>query len=136
MGRWLRKVSSSKKYQISHTSFRARRIFGCCVIDQAGGIGMSCRRSGSDCTNFPSGVLWNTGTKPDPQHPPEVAAERMDAALRAALSMPPPGSAATMTIFRLTFLSNVVAYACRPSSTKDLQDVHQHRRLDRRGAIG
>src|ERR1700729_2145883 len=37
---------------------------------------------------------------------------------------------------RLTFLSNVVAYTSRPSSTKDRHDVHQHRRLNRRGAIG
>src|SRR5713226_3195396 len=36
----------------------------------------------------------------------------------------------------LTFLSNVVAYACRSSSRKDRHDVHQHRRLNRRGAIG
>ena len=41
-----------------------------------------------------------------------------------------------MIILRLTFLSNVVAYACRPSSTKDRRDVHQHRLLGRRGTIG
>ena len=41
-----------------------------------------------------------------------------------------------MTIFRLTFLSNVVVYACRPSSRKDRHDIHQHRRLTRRIAIG
>jgi hypothetical protein len=38
--------------------------------------------------------------------------------------------------WRLTELSNVVAYACRPWSTKDRHDVHRHRRLNRRGAIG
>ena len=36
----------------------------------------------------------------------------------------------------LTILSNVVAYACRPSLRKDRHDIHQHRRLIRRSAIG
>jgi hypothetical protein len=36
----------------------------------------------------------------------------------------------------LTFLSNIVAYACRPSSTKDRHDVHRHRLFNRRGTIG
>jgi hypothetical protein len=40
-----------------------------------------------------------------------------------------------VTNSRLTFLSNVVAYACRPSSTKDRHDVQRHRRLNSRGAI-
>jgi hypothetical protein len=43
--------------------------------------------------------------------------------------------AGMMTILNLTFLSNVVAYACRPSSTKNRHDVHQHRLSNRRGAI-
>jgi hypothetical protein len=37
---------------------------------------------------------------------------------------------------RLTELSNVVACVCRSSSRKDRHDVHQHPRLNRRGAIG
>ena len=41
-----------------------------------------------------------------------------------------------MNVFGLTFLSNVVAYACRPSSTKDRHDLHPRRLLDRRAAIG
>jgi hypothetical protein len=36
---------------------------------------------------------------------------------------------------RLTRLSNVVAYACRPWSRKDRHDVHQHRRFKSSGAI-
>ena len=36
----------------------------------------------------------------------------------------------------LTELSNVVAYACRPWSTKDRHDVHRHRRLASRGTAG
>jgi hypothetical protein len=44
-------------------------------------------------------------------------------------------SAATVTLYRLTFPSNVVAYACRPPSRKDRHDI-QHRRLIRRSAIG
>jgi hypothetical protein len=36
----------------------------------------------------------------------------------------------------LTILSNVVAYACRPSLRKERHDIHQHRRLIRRSAIG
>src|ERR1700730_13087736 len=36
----------------------------------------------------------------------------------------------------LTFQRNVVAYACRPSSTKDRHDVHRHRLHSTRGAIG
>src|SRR5258708_39667036 len=35
----------------------------------------------------------------------------------------------------LTELSNVVAYACRPSSRKDRHDVHQHRRFESSGAV-
>ncbi len=39
----------------------------------------------------------------------------------------PPYRASTVQRIHLTFLSNVVAYACRPSSTEDRHDVHQHR---------
>ena len=49
------------------------------------------------------------------------------AAGRAALVS---GSAATLNVFRLTFPSNVVAYACRPCSRKGSARAHGHSRQD------